>query len=150
MYTNEEISKIRKKFWASFGQYMKPVPGAGYDAVNWLNYKTGIRNIFFRMDAGNQKASIGIEIRHATNTERQHYYNQFVALKKILEQSTVYEWHWQADAEDDNGQVISRISQSLYNVTILKEADWPAIIAFLKPRMVSLDGFWEMVKDGFE
>ena len=150
MYTTEQVSKQQKKFWKIFGQYMKPVPGATGEAVNWLNYKTGIRHIFFRMDANKQNTCVGIEIQHAKETDRMHYYNHFVALKKILEQTTCYEWHWHAAVVDENGQTISSIKQVLNNVSVLNEADWPAIIAFLKPRITALDAFWEKVKDGFE
>ena len=150
MYTKEQISKQRKKFWTIVGQYMKPVPGAGSEKVNWLNYKTGIRNVFFRMDADQYKASIAIEIRHIDDEERMHYFNQFVALKNLLQQTTAYEWLWQPEVTDENGQCISSISQVLNNVNVLNEADWPTIIAFVKPRIISLDTFWEMVKDGFE
>ena len=150
MYTIKQVSKQRKKFWTIFGQYMKPVPGATGEAVNWLNYKTGVRNIFFRMDADSQNASVGIEIQHLMDTERLHYYNHFVALKKLLEQNTGNEWQWYAAVIDENGQTISSIKQVLNNVSVLNEADWPAIIAFLKPRITALDAFWEKVKDGFE
>ena len=150
MYTKEEVSKLRQKFWTSFGQYMKPVPGASGEAVNWLNYKTGIRNIFFRMNADKENAMVSIEIRHPKDTDRLKYYDHFVMLKNLLEQSTNYQWQWQPAVEDENGQLISRIYQQLENVTVLNEADWPAIIAFLKPRIMSLDAFWEMAKDGVE
>ena len=129
---------------------MKPVPGANGEPVNWLNYKTGIRNIFFRMDADQQKASAGIEIRHTSDADRIHYYNQFAALKKLLQQATLYKWNWQPAVADENGLLISRISQVLDNVNVLNEADWPAIITFLKTRMMALDAFWEMVKEGCE
>ena len=69
MYTTELASKQRKKFWTIFGQYMKPVPGAGGEAVNWLNYKTGVRSVFFRMDADKQNAHVGIEIQHALEAD---------------------------------------------------------------------------------
>jgi glutamate racemase len=92
---------------------------------------------------------VGIEIQHSTETERLHFYNHFVALKKMLEQTTG-EWQWHAAVVDENGQTISRICQVLNNASVLNEADWPAIIAFLKPRITALDAFWETVKDGFE
>ena len=150
MYTKEEAAKVRQKFWTSFGQYMKPVPGASGEKVNWLNYKTGIRQIYFRMDADYEKATIAIDIRHSTEAERLHYYNQFISLKKLLHQTTGYQWDWQKEATDDNGYTISRISQTYNEINILRETDWPAIIGFLKLRMMALDNFWELVKDGFE
>ena len=128
---------------------MKPIPGAGGEAVNWLNYKTGIRNIYFKMDADFRKASVSIELRHAAEPDRMSCYQQFEALKNLLEQSSLYEWQWQPAVEAESGQIISRIGQTLYDVNILREADWPAIITFLKPRIISLNSFWGFVKDGF-
>lgn len=150
MYSKEAASKLRQQFWTKFGQYMKPVPGTGGEAVNWLNYKTGNRHIMFRMDANKQQAFIAIEIRHTQHSERMNYYEQFISLKTLLENETGFNWHWQAEAVDDNGQGVSRISQTLEPVNVLNEKDWPGIIAFLKPRIVSLDAFWYLVKDGFE
>ena len=50
MYSKEESARLRQQFWISFGQYMKPVPSASGSTVNWTNYKTGVKNIFFKMD----------------------------------------------------------------------------------------------------
>jgi hypothetical protein len=35
-------------------------------------------------------------------------------------------------------------------VNIFHEADWPAIISFLKPRIMALDEFWEIAKNVIE
>ena len=128
---------------------MKPVPGASGLPVNWINYKTGIRNIHFKMDADNTRTVIAIEISSPKEEERLQYYNQFVSLKKILTSTTVFNWQWNETVETDH-KTISSISQQLDNVNILNQADWPAIISFLKPRIIALDAFWDMVKDGFE
>ena len=150
MYTKGEVARLHQKFWTVIGQYMKPVPGANGESVNWINYKTGVRHIFFRINADEKRVSVAIEIRHPNGDDRLNYYNQFSLLKSLLQKTTGYKWEWQAAAPDDNGCTISRISQQLNNVNVLNEADWPAIITFVKPRLVSLDAFWEMVKDGFE
>jgi len=150
MYTKEQVSKQRQKFWTLFGLYMKPVPGANGESVNWLNYKTGIRHIFFRTDVGRQQAFIRIELRHPQVAQRMQCYQQFVALKKLLENTSGNEWHWQPNETDESGQAINLISQNLNGVNVLNEADWPAIISFLKVRMLQLDAFWELVKAGFE
>ena len=149
MYSKEQSSKLKTQFWTSFGQYMKPVPGVSGLPVNWINYKTGIRNIHFKMDADNAKAVIAIEISHSKEEERLQYFNQFVSLKKILASTTTFNWQWNEILETDH-KTISSISQQLNNVNILNQTDWPAIISFLKPRIIALDAFWELVKDGFE
>lgn len=147
MYSKEQAATLKARFWTSFGQYMKPVPAASGLPVNWINYKTGIRHIHFKMDVDNTKAIIAIEISHPNPAERLQYYHQFAALKKILE--TTFNWRWNETFETDH-KTISSIMQQLDNVNVLNQADWPAIISFLKPRIIALDAFWDMVKDGFE
>jgi len=44
---------------------MRPVTAANGDRINWINYKTGVRNIYFRMDADINYASIAVELTHA-------------------------------------------------------------------------------------
>jgi len=148
MYIQQEASKVKAQFWTSFGQYMKPVPGASGEPVNWINYKTGIRHIHFKMDADNTKAIIAIEISHPHQDQRLQYYDQFLSLKNLLNSTTAFNWQWNETIETGY-KTISSISQQLDAVNILNQADWPAIISFLKPRIMSLDAFWELVKDGF-
>ena len=149
MYSKDQTSKLKTQFWTSFGQYMKPVPSSSGLPVNWINYKTGIRHIHFKMDADNTSAVIAIEISHPKEEERLHYYNQFLSLKKILAATSTFNWQWYETVQT-NHKTISSISQQLDDVNILNKADWPAIISFLKPRIIALDAFWDMVKDGFE
>jgi hypothetical protein len=149
MYTRQEVSLIKKKFWTSFGQYMRPIQGANGATINWINYKTGVRNIYFRMDADINHASIAIELTQADSLMREQNYEQLQQLKKILEKSTGEEWNWQLNQEQD-GNIISRVSKILPAVNILNENDWPAIISFLKPRIIALDNFWMVTKDGFD
>jgi hypothetical protein len=149
MYTRNEASAIRKKFWTSFGQYMRPVKSASGESVNWLNYKTGIRHLYFRMDADTKTAAIAIELRQPEETLRQQYYQQLLQVKTILEGSTNEKWNWQPDTTDEDGTPLSRIGTVLQHVNIMNESDWPAIIAFLKPRIMALDEFWEMARESF-
>ena len=149
MYSKEQSSKLKTQFWTIFGQYIKPIPGASGLPVNWINYKTGIRNIDFKMDADNTRAFIAIEISQPQEEERLQYYNQFLSLKKLLASTTTFNWQWNETIETDH-KTSSSISEQLNEVNILNQADWPGIISFLKPRIIALDAFWDMVKDGFE
>ena len=128
---------------------MKPIPGTSGLPVNWINYKTGIRNIHFKMDADDTSTVISIEISSSKEEERLQYYNQFVSLKKILASTGTFAWQWNETVETDH-KIISSISQQLNDVNILNQSDWPSIISFLKPRIIALDEFWNLVKEGFE
>ena len=150
MYSKAETSRIRKDFWIAFGQYMKPVPNAQGRRVNWPNYKTGITDIYFRMKAERGFASVGIEITHADEEFQELIFEQFTQLRKILESCTQEKWDWKLHVENEVGQVISKIEMVKKGVNVMEEKDWPAIISFLKPRIIALDEFWDLVKPGFE
>ena len=150
MYTRQEASLIRKKFWTSFGQYMRPLPGANGDTINWLNYKTGIRHLYFRMDADTTQASIAIELRHTDLLLQEQYFEQLQKLKNILEQETGEEWQWELHQPDEDGNLVSRVSIALEKINIFNTANWPTIISFLKQRIIALDEFWCNAKFAFE
>jgi hypothetical protein len=146
MYTREETSRTKQSFWTGFGQYMKPVPSATGEKVNWPNYKTGIPHIWFRMQAERTWASVAIELTHPSAEIREQQYEQFVHLRNLLQE----EWIWEKQVTDQDNRIISRIHAKLDGVNVLNPSDWPAIISFLKQHMITLDHFWNDVKAGFE
>lgn len=150
MYTKAEVSHIREQFWTRFGKYMAPVLSAEGEKINWVNYKTGIRQLNFRMDATQEFASIGIEISHKDPQQALALHELFRQLQTILEETLDERWHWQQEHENLHHQVISSISLRYEPCNILKESDWPAIISFLKPRIIKLDQFWIEHKMLFE
>lgn len=150
MYSKQEASQLRKNFWTSFGQYMKPLRNAGDETVNWLNYKTGIKHLYFRMDANNKEATIAIEMRHPDSELQQLYFEKFRHLEKLFHETFGEKWNWQLHTNDEDGKIVSRIGTALKGVNVFNSADWPQIISFLKLRIMALDNFWTMVKDGFE
>lgn len=150
MYSRAETAKIRKDFWTAFGQYMKPVPNADGLKVNWQNYKTGVKQIFFRMKAERGFASIGIELNHKDEEMQELVFGQFQEFKRLLEAELQEEWDWELHAFDESGNVVSRIQVVLDGVNVMEKGDWPAIISFLKPRIIALDAFWNNIKPAFE
>ncbi len=55
MFSKQDASKLKKEFWTAFGRYMKPVLSADGEKINWINYKTGEKDIVFKMDADSKK-----------------------------------------------------------------------------------------------
>lgn len=150
MYSRQDASQLRKNFWTSFGQYMRPLRNADDEPVNWLNYKTGVKHLYFRMDADNHKAGIAIELHHPDPLVQLHYFKKFQLLEKFLHQTVGEIWQWQLHDTDEDAKLVSRISIQLQNVNVFDVNDWPAIISFLKPRILALDSFWTMVKAQFD
>lgn len=150
MYSRQEVAKLKETFWTTFGRYMQPVVPADGEKVNWVNYKTGIQGIGFRMDANNKQASIAIILHHNDTAVRQQHYAQMLQLKNMLRDATGEDWNWKQDAKDEYGKTYSSIGITTTGVNILNAEDWPALISFLKPRIIALDAFWSNARYAFE
>jgi hypothetical protein len=150
MYSKAEVTQLRQAFWTALGQYMAPVPSAEGDTTNWINYKTGVKNVYFRMHADNRRASIGIELLHPDAGIRALFFEQFEELKTLLHEALGETWTWEPDTTDANGLPLSRIYKELAPANLFSRDDWPALISFFKPRLIALDAFWSDAQYSFE
>jgi len=149
MFTREETSRLRQEFWTTFGKYLSPIPSAEGMRINWINYRTGIKDVYFRMETLADRALISISIEHNDAGIRELFFEQFLELKDMLHLSLEEDWEWQHDAIL-NHRNISRIYKELPNCSVTNKDDWPALISFFKPRIIALDAFWENAKWSFE
>src|SRR5690606_32633166 len=150
MYTREEASLLRQKFWTTFGQYMAPVLSAEGWRVNWINYNTRLKHVYFRMQADKKEASIGIEITHPDEGIQELFFEQFLMLRTLLHETLGEEWQWELHGTDANGKTISRIFTELKPANVFNKEDWPQLISFFKPRIIALDTFWTDAQHSFE
>ena len=149
MFSREEASRIRQEFWTTFGRYMSPVPSAEGIKINWMNYHTRLKDVYFRMDASQKSASICISIEHADPDIQELYYAQFLEFRDLLHSTLEEEWDWQLHVPVD-GRVVSRICKQREGVSVLNKDHWPDLISFFKPRIIALDSFWENARYSFD
>jgi hypothetical protein len=102
------------------------------------------------MEAVKNKASISIHILHPDNLLRELYYDKFSSFRSIIHNALGEEWTWEPSIIDEHGRIISAIYTEIKDVNVYDKSTWPAIISFLKPRMILLDEIWNDIKDGFE
>ncbi|NLR95016.1 MULTISPECIES: DUF4268 domain-containing protein [Flammeovirga] len=150
MYSKEEHSRLRAEFWTQFGKMLKPFKSEEGKRINWTNYKTGVKNVFFKMDADKKKCSIGIYITHKDTEVQELFYDQFIDMKSYLHSILEEEWTWELHAQNEQYQTISRIYIEKEGVNMFKPEDQPEIYEFLKPRILKLDEFWRDVKEIFQ
>ncbi|WP_083252199.1 DUF4268 domain-containing protein [Pedobacter steynii] len=150
MYSKEQASQLKQAFWTAFGQYIAPHLSAEGLRTNWVNYKTGIKNLHFKMQADKKSASIAIEMSHSDPGMQELMFEQFLEFKNILNANLNEEWEWQLHVQDENDRTLSRVVKILPGVSIFKQEDWPALISFFKPRIIALDEFWSDAKDSFD
>ena len=151
MYSKQESSQLRQEFWTVFGQYMSPILSAEGEKINWINYKTGERNIHFKMETHTRFARIAIELSHPDTDIQQIYFDQFILLKNLLSSSLEEEWNWTSnEVNNETGKIISKIFITLDGKSVLNKADWPDLISFFKSRIIKLDQFWSSARYAFE
>jgi hypothetical protein len=150
MYSKDQASQLKQAFWTAFGQYMVPVLSAEGERINWVNYKTGIKHVHFRMQAGKSSATIAIEMSHPDAGVQELFFEQFKELKKMMENYMGEAWEWQLHTADEYGKTISHVYKETAGVSIFSQSDWPALISFFKPRMIALDPFWADAQYAFD
>lgn len=150
MFSKEEAAKLRQQFWTSFGQYMKPILSAEGLPINWINYRTGVKNIFFKMDIEGKSAKIAIQITHVDEGIRALFFEQFEEFRLLLNDALQEEWDWNPMANNEFGKTVSEISTKIHNVSVYNQQNWSDLISFFKPRIIALDAFWTDVKPVFE
>jgi len=150
LYSKDEASQLKQTFWTTFGQYIAPQLSAEGLKINWVNYKTGIKHLYFRMEADKRSASISIEIALPDTGIQELFFEQFKELKTMLRSYLNEDWEWQLHNTDQNGKTITRISKQINGVSIFNKADWHTLISFFKPRIIALDEFWSDAKYAFD
>lgn len=150
MYSKQEASFLTERFWTSFGRYLAPVLSAEGEKINWINYKTGVKDIRFIMKADNKCVKISVALSHKNIVLQKLYFDKWIQFKKILHQILKEEWQWLPGANDHQIIAVSEIYCLLSNVNIFNQSDWPKIISFFKPRIIALDKFWCEYKFAFE
>ncbi|MDB5121863.1 MAG: hypothetical protein JWN56_3081 [Sphingobacteriales bacterium] len=150
MYSREESSKIKQEFWTTFGKYISPQKSTEGLKINWINYKTGVKHVFIKLEADKNEASICFQIAHPDTEIQELFFSQFEAYKTLLHDALNEEWEWRPFVYTKEGKVHSQIIKTLCPVNILNKNDWPSLISFFKPRIIALDEFWSTAKYGFE
>ena len=150
VYSKAEASQLRQAFWTAFGHYMAPVPSAEGGPTNWINYKTGVKGVHFKLRADVRHASIAIEFTQAEASVRELFFEQLLELKALLHDTLGETWRWEPHAATEHGQPLSRVYQELAPVNLFNRDDWPALISFFKPRLIALDEFWSGAQYAFE
>ncbi len=146
MYDKTAIAAQKKAFFTAFGRYMLPVPSAFGESVSWLNYRTGVKNLYFRIELTFDTCTVGLIVSGATAARREELFDRLLGCRSMFPDSAAESWNWQQLSTDDYDHPVAQIEAQLTPVHFMQPGDWPAIIAFLKQRLIQLDQFWFNVK----
>jgi len=145
MYTKEEAREITTLFWTSFGKYMQKHTSQFQFHNKWVNYKTGVKDVYFRLKIDKSSASVSIELQQKDDGIRELYFQQFEELKRVFT-DIVGEWNWEPNVIYQttlgNYLELSSISISIPEVNLYNKDTWQKAFYFFEEHIVKLDEFW--------
>ncbi|MBQ8681429.1 MAG: DUF4268 domain-containing protein [Bacilli bacterium] len=138
---NSEI--IRNEFWhlflPKFNEKSKLFSGRNLDLnhySHWLSTGSGISGVVFSFVVTKTYAGIEFTISKSKDSaENKKIFDYFYSHKKDIDHSFGGELNWERLDE----KVGSRISISLYDVSILNRDDWDKIMDFLTDNMIRME-----------
>lgn len=149
MWSKEEAKNRRVSFFTNFGIFMKKHAGDYGEKIRWVNYRTGVSAIRFKIEAHKNTSTVAIDIVNKDEGVREVFYEQFEEFKTILNNSlTDLQWH--KSYRVDSGVYIAKIFTQLEGPSINNESDWGKIYRFYEKNLIGLHEFWEISQDVFK
>ncbi len=99
-------------------------------------YKTGIKDLYFRVEVDNRSASVFIEMAQRDLVVQQLLYERFEMFRNILQTYLKEDWVWIQEKYDEQGKIISIIEVKMENVSVFRETDWIMIFFVFKASII--------------
>lgn len=147
MFTKEELKAINTKYWTAFGNLMKPHKSAQGSKVNWSNYNTKVKGLYFRLLADKKSASVCFDFENKDADIKELQLAQFEELKTVFNNIMPCSYSFEQVIIDD--RFIDRFSVTINNCSLYNESSWPDMFAFYKTHVIAFDEFWTNFKELF-
>ena len=147
MLSKEELKHYKITFWEEFKQHMSKHRSASGRKMNWLQYKTDIKQIFLRLETNKSNVRVCFDIQFKDAGIRSIVWEQMGELKKVLndemKEDGVWEEHFWNDTIDD----FCRIYWEKSDLNYLDKNNKQAIFNFFEDKLICFDKFYDVYKD---
>jgi len=147
MFTKDELKTINTKFWTAFGNVMKPHKSVEGSKVNWSNYNTKVKGLYFRLLADKKSATVCFDFENKDEDIKELQLAQFEELKTVFNNIMPSEFNFEQVIIDE--RFIDRYYITLPNCSLFNERTWPDMFAFYKTHVIAFDEFWGGFKELF-
>jgi hypothetical protein len=149
MLKKEELRELRTAFWTEFDEFNKKKRTAANRKISWAQYKSGIKDIYFRLDFDSKEAFFAIDLQMRDPEIRELVWEQFMETEKLLLNHVGLELEKLPNLLTKEGIYIHRMKWSLPDVSIMNQEDYPKAIRYLSAKIQGLDEFWFEFSDLF-
>ena len=149
MRGKDETRQLHQEFYNGLGQRMKRHRSADGSRVRWTTYRTGLRDVYFRLEADGRVARVCIDLQHKDAGIRELFFEQFQELRLLLEDALGPGAEWEERHFLNSGKEIARIGVTLGGLNIYDRMHWSKLWDFFEEKLLALDAFWVDVREVF-
>jgi hypothetical protein len=149
MFSKEEEKEFKSDFWQGLNSELELRKGVHGNKVNWTNFNTGIKHLYFRMDLEENFPKLCIDMQFPNEGIRELYYEQFTEFKDRLDSLFESELIWLPRFEHSNTRTIARICIENKELDYYRREDWPAMYAYFGDNFQKLEAFWNEFNEVF-
>ena len=150
MITKEEKARLKAQFIQSLENETSLYRNAHRKNMNWLQYRTGLKDIYLRLEIFESSATLCFDFQHRNEGIRKLMFEQITEMRALLNSMSPGPWDWEGEVPHPvTGMKITRISRTPPNLSLYEEKDHPAMVKELTAFYRAFDKFWFDAKDVF-
>jgi len=150
MLPKEEFKRRRTQFWTGLETTMKSVRGSHGNKINWLSYKSNVKELYIRMEFDARGVRLCLDFQNRDEGIRALFLEQFQELKKVMQSSFSNELHFISNHHIKSSDIFClRVMSENSDLNFFHDEDLIPAQEFLKTQLISLDEFWSEFKDIF-
>jgi hypothetical protein len=147
MLSKEELKIYKTTFWEEFKTYMFKHKSASGRKMNWLQYRTDLKDVYVRLETNKNSVSFCFDMQFKDPSIREIVWEQMGELKKVLSdemgETGIWEEHfWNSTIND-----FCRIYWEKSDLNYLKLDDRKEIFSFFEDKLICFDRFYDTYKD---
>jgi hypothetical protein len=150
MLSRQERKQLNTEFYTALGLMMQGSFSVSGRRVKWTNFKTGVRDVYLRMEVDGNGARIALDLQHRDLEIRELFWEQLLELKALLQAEWGTDLLWEESYTKPDGTTVCRVEKQLNQGNLFNKTTWPLLLTFLKENLLAFDRFWADAFDIFK
>jgi hypothetical protein len=147
MLSKEELKKTKIEFWQDFKKHISKFRSTSGKKVNWLNYPTEIKDLYFRLEVEKNSISVNFDFQFKDSSVRAVFWEQMHELKNVFEQELGNDAIWIENCSSEYVNHFSRIQWKKEGLNYLNKTHQDEIFTFFEQKLIAFDEFYQNFKE---
>ncbi|MCH2225961.1 MAG: DUF4268 domain-containing protein [Crocinitomicaceae bacterium] len=147
MLSKEALKERNTTFWNEFRKQMRGVKSSNGKGINWINYPTGVKDVYLRMQTSGKGCVLSFEIQPKDDGVRSILWEQMTELKRVMENEMGPATAWNEFSHRFSGRNVSRIYWEDTSLNFYDFKQTEAVKAFFKEKLIAFDTFYQEYKE---